>query len=222
MRNSYTRRGSVRHSSSSESIFSNQWILIAIAAIIAIFVGFKIFGNSATPETSASTDFITLTPSSATSAVYITPANGSRKQITETGKYFVTDSGATIEAGTATGSIRGSDLDFDENTDITYKIAISTENQTTNDTIKLNRGRVWVDSSSNNLFVELNNFTAKIPSGSIAIFEQTNVVNSAAYAISGNIEIITEIGQQTIKPGEKILVRPSDIKSTSTQLSELV
>ena len=50
------------------------------------------------------------------------------------------------------------------------------------------------------------------------MLEQTNVINSVAYAIKGDIEIITEIGQRTLKPGEKILLSPSDIKSSTTKL----
>lgn len=219
MRNNYTRRGAVHRES---SLASNHLLWVGIAVVIAIFVFVKFFFSSDATTVNASTDFISVTPVGNTSAVSITPASGSKKTLSATDKFYTTDSLLKIEAGSATGSIRNSFIDFDESSEVTYSVATSAENQSPNDTITLKRGRLWVNSRSSNLFVKLDNLTAKIPSGSVAILEQMNVVHSVVYAISGDIEIITDVGQQTIKAGEKIVIMPSDVKNSQTKLSELV
>lgn len=197
-------------------------IWIIAGAIIALFILFKIFGSGAKSSTPTSGDFIALTPANNASAVYITPEGWARKQITETTNFYSSDASASVEAGNANGTMHGSKLDIDENTEITYKTGQVKDASWTNDKIKLNKWRLLIESHADNLFVELNNFTAKIPSGTTIILEQTNIINSVAYAIAGNAEIMTDVGQQTLKAGEKILISPSDVKNTQTKLSELV
>lgn len=54
------------------------------------------------------------------------------------------------------------------------------------------------------------------------MLEQTNIINSVVYAVQGDVEIITDVGQYTLKAGEKIVVSPSDIKNAQTKLADNV
>lgn len=61
---------------------------------------------------------------------------------------------------------------------------------------------------------------AKIPNGNIAMIEQKNSVYSTVYAIRGNIDISTEIGQYTLPHGQKIAISASIAQDTATKLSD--
>ncbi len=65
----------------------------------------------------------------------------------------------------------------------------------------------------------MKNLTAKISAGNALILEQTSIL-STAYALKGDVDIITDIGQYTLKHGERLMLDASDISNVSTRLAE--
>lgn len=207
-RSSYTRQNS---SNSDSKIW---WIL---GAIIAILLGLKFFysGNSTTNEVSK-WDYITIIPGEK-SVVAIADKNLKETTITKEENLFITDNYVSVSEWSAIAKVKTSNIDLDEKTQISYISSnIDSEN------IKLEKWRAWVDSSWNTNSIELKRMTVKIPSGSIALVEQTNTAFSVAYAIQWNIDISTTIGQYTLKPGQWIKLSDSNLTSEQTKLSDLV
>lgn len=151
------------------------------------------------------------------SVVKIADSNKKETQISETTKLFTTDSFALIEQGGATAKINSSSLDIDEKTQFSY--SGSSQN---NENISLTKGRIWITAEGNTILAELKRLNAKIPSGNIAMIEQTNSAFSVVYAIRGDIDIITSIGQYTLKPGQGIKISDSNLNNIQTKLSDLV
>ena len=159
---------------------------------------FKFFGggaNSTTP-TVQTQNYISITPTGVTSMVYIAQAEGKDTQISAEQKLYTTDAYVLVDSGSASAVLKSSKMDLDEKTQISYVSSdINGEN------LKLEKGRVWVD-SENTISIELKRLTAKIPAGAIAMVEQTNTAFSVVYAIRGNIEIQTTLGQYTLPAGK--------------------
>ncbi len=220
MRNANLRWGRASRGSYSQDSFTqnNKMLLYIIGAIVAIFFVFKIFSGGGTSEKTGS--FMTIAPADAKSIVYITDANNKKTQITKAESLYATDISAFVESGSATGAISSSFVDFSGNTEFAYTNETTADSTTKNDVIKFTKGTAWVDSSANNLIVKMANLSAKIPSGSIAIVEQTNTFFSSVYAIRGNIEITTSVGQYTLTPGKKISLSSGDNTNANTVLEE--
>lgn len=185
---------------------------------MAIFLVTKIFSGGTTPEKTGS--FMTISPANAKSTVYITNDKAKKNQITKSESLYSTDTSAFVESGSATGAIASSFVDFSANTEFAYTTETVADSASKNDVLKFTKGTAWVDSSANNLVVKMANLSAKIPSGSIAIIEQTNTVFSSVYAIRGNIEITTSVGQYTLTSGKKISLSSGDSSNANTVLDE--
>lgn len=217
MRNANIRRWSHRSAHNNTAII---WAILAI--VVAIFVVIKIFGSgsskTSTPETNAA---ISITPMNEDSTVYITAAGGTKKKITETTALYTSDESSEVSSGGATAKLGASTLDMDESSQISYAQKPADGANPAIDTIRLTRGRMWVASESENLYVEAQNLTARVPTKSIAIVE-TTVAFGVVYAIQGTIDISTNVGQYSLKAGEKLLLGNSDAANAQTKLSEHV
>lgn len=210
--NSYSR-------ASKNHFFSRPVVLLTIGLLL-IFAWFKIFGgNNSTPTTPVeqSRDYIEINPTWTTSMVYIAQSPEREVPISSQQKLYLTDAYVLIDQWSATASLKTAKLDFDEKTQLSY--AASDINA---ETLRLEKGRFWIDSWSESVFIELKRLTAKMGNGAIAMIEQTNTAFSVVYAIKGNIEIQTSIGQYTLPAGKGIKISDSNLSSTSTKLADLV
>lgn len=217
MRNANIRGHRSRHHSDN-NFLQNPIIWYIVAAVVAIFFVMKIFGGNASPEAKAGA-FISLVPADAKSTVYIAGDSGKKSQISESTNLYTTDT-ATVEAGSAKARIGSSTIDFSHNTEFAYTQDATAESATKNDIIKFTKGTGWVDSSSDSLIVQMANLSAQVPSGSIAIIEQTNAYFSSVYAIRGNVNITTKVGQYTLAAGKKISLSSGEASNSSTVLEE--
>lgn len=200
-----------------ESNNSKIWWIVGI--VIVVFIIFKFFvGWNSTWNTQQTGDFITITPDEK-SIIAIADKNLRETTLNWTGsqKLFTTDGYILVSEGSAKAKVKSSYIDLDEKTQISY-ISSNIDSES----LKLEKWRAWVESIWNSNEIELKRMTVKIPSGSIAMIEQTNTAFSVAYAISGNIEISTIIGQYTLKAGEWIKLSDSNLTSEKTKLSDLV
>lgn len=81
-----------------------------------------------------------ISPVDAKSSVFITNDSGKKQQITQTTSFYTTDSLVSVEAGSATGSLVGSFLDFSANTEFSYtNETSSTDSATKNEVIKFSK-----------------------------------------------------------------------------------
>lgn len=221
MRNANIRRGhsarSYNHSNQiGDFVSQNLWYIVG--AIILIFIGIKVFGGSSdTPANQG--NFLSVSAHDAKSTIYISDTDGKKSQISSSGSLYADKGSLVVESGGAIAKLGASNFDFASNSEIQYKEKKS-DTGTTQDIIKVSKGIAWVDSSSENLLIELNNLSAKVPSGSIAMFEQSNSVFSSVYAIRGDIQIMTNVGQYTLTPDKKISLSSGDATNANTNLSE--
>lgn len=212
----------VRSSNSSYSRQNNRfnsnskiwWIVIIV---IFFVLWFKFFTSWNKTDTKASEwEYLTVIPWEK-SLVQIVDKNKKENPITWEQKLFTTDSYLDVNEGSATIKLKTSYIDLDEKTQISYKSSsIDWEN------IKLEKWRIWTQSNSTPLIVELKRMNVKIPEWSIALLEQTNTAFSVAYAIQWNIEISTVIWQYTLKPWQWIKLSDNNLTSEKTKLSDLV
>jgi hypothetical protein len=83
---------------------------------------------------------ISVTPGSG-SEVYIKPATGSAKQITEKENLYTTDTSLSVTSGIATFLSEFIDGTIDKSSEMSYK-----ESLTDGEKIEFSRGRLWVES----------------------------------------------------------------------------
>lgn len=189
-----------------------------MALIAAVFVFLKLFGGSS-GSTTKSENFLSVTPTDSKSVVYLVDANGERKQVSGSGALYANNGSLVVESGGATAKLDATRFDIAANSEISYKVKTS-DNGTSTNTIKVSKGMVWADSSSNTLLFELTNLSAKVPSGAIAMLEQTNTVFSSVYSLRGDVQIVTNVGQYSLSAGKKISLSSGEAGNASTNLSE--
>lgn len=221
MRNVNVRgRGAYNHRQNEANNLKKIIAIIAIM-VVALFVVMKIFGNSesSTQNQGAS---LHITPLDAKSSIYVSNQKGNKTMITSSGSLYANGDLLVVDDGGAKAILGASSFDFARNSEILYEAKVNADTNTTTDTIDIQKGSAWAQSASDNLVIKLKNLSAKLPSGSIAMFEQTNTVFSSVYAIRGNVQIITSVGQYTLTPGKKISLSGGEATNASTNLSEKV
>ena len=210
--NTYNRR----HSNSRSSSWSNQLLWVVIGVIVIAFFLMKMlwgWGNEKSPSSDVS---IAITPMDEKSLVYISPNGKEQTSITTTQSLYTSDAYVLVEQGGAKGVSKNTLLDLSEKTQISYKASTGT-----GDLFEMEKWRIWVEATQQDVVVSMRNFNVRIPAGAIALLEQNNIIYSTAYAIRWSVDIITPIGQYTLEHGNRIMVSASDIANTQTKLSEL-
>lgn len=158
------------------------------------------------PETSASTVFISMTESS-------------KNRITGTGgqPLYVGDKSISVETGGAHATNDDMSIDLDERTELIYLSHTST-----GDKLKLTKWRVWIEQSTNTTTTEMKNISVTTKAGNTTMLEQNNQIYSTVYAITWDTQISTSIGEYTLKAGNRIMISASDLANPGLQLSTLV
>jgi hypothetical protein len=159
-----------------------------------------------TPETPASTVFISMTDSSK-----------SRIAWTGSQQFYVGDSSVSVENGWATTKNSNISIDMDEKTEFTY-----ISNSGTGDTFKLIKWKLWMNQSSLLSRAEMKNLSVILPAWTIVMLEQTNPVFSTVYVFQWDAKIITSIGEYTLKAGNRIMLSATELSNPGTQLSSQV
>lgn len=196
-RNSYSRQSS-----------SNNIIWIILAAAVVLFLGFKFFASPSNNTKNLDT----------THAMSVTPGEKSLvsiggKNISEQQNLF-TDEVAIVEQWNAIGTIGAARLDIDEKTEFTNISSAENGNK-----IKLEKGRIWIDGASS---AELKRLTVTVPTGGIAMIEQTNTAFSVVYAIQGISEISTSIWKYSLSPGEGIKLSDNNLANSQTKREDII
>ncbi|MBX9809843.1 hypothetical protein K2X92_05625 [Candidatus Gracilibacteria bacterium] len=207
MSHEYSRSRSV----SSQIPWTWVGIIVAIFAIIIIARSFSSSGNSVdeqrahlliSPETTASTIFISMTESS-------------KNRLTGTGgqPLYVGDKSVSVETGGARAKNANLSMDLDERTELSY-----VNTSSTGDTISMSKGRVWIEQTSNTGLIKMKNLSVATKAGDVIIVEQNNQIYSTVYALKGDITISTSVGDHTLKSGNRIMVSASDLANPGLQL----
>jgi len=155
------------------------------------------------------------------SEAYITPANGSQKQITGEQSLYTSDNSLSVSNGTVqlTSSlidayiVASSDQSY-RTTEIAYK-----EHTIESEKLELIRGQIWIESHGQ-VTLQAKNFEASIMDGNIVLVEQNPIV-STLYALKWDISLTTEGRSYTLTAGKKIMISKSDLSNPGTTLDML-
>lgn len=207
MSHEYSRSRSV----SSQIPWTWVGIIVAIFAIIIIARSFSSSGNSVdeqrahlliSPETTASTIFISMTESS-------------KNRLTGTGgqPLYVWDKSVSVETGWARAKNANLSMDLDERTELSYVNTSSTW-----DTISMSKWRVWIEQTSNTGLIKMKNLSVATKAWDVIIVEQNNQIYSTVYALKWDITISTSVWDHTLKSGNRIMVSASDLANPWLQL----
>lgn len=195
------RSSTHQRSPRSESSFPWIWVII-IGAIFGIILLNSIFSGKTTTSTGGS--FLTVSPGSG-SEVYIKPASGSSKQITDVEDLYTTDTSLSISNGFAHVASTFIDGYLDKSSEMVY-----TAHATDGEKIEFTRGRLWIESHGNNI-VQMKNIDITLKDGDIVMAEQPNQIFSTLYVLRGNIMISAGTMTSTLSAGKKIMVSKSDL-----------
>lgn len=207
--------GNSRRSSRSQSQSSKN-ILVIVAIIVVVFFVIKMLGKENTPTQQTEMSSMSITPQE-NSRVYISPDGEKRVEISNAHELYTNDAYVLVESGNAIGTFSGVTVDIDENAQLSFR----GESQT-GGTFLLTSGRIWVDGGENGTILEMTNMNVQIPSGGIILAEKSRSEFDTVYAIKGDTNIITPIGQYTLKSLERITLSTADINSTQTRLPDLI
>lgn len=208
------RRGQYSNHQKSLQFFSNRIVWTVIFLIIAIPILNSLFFGDKTPKKNENpANGVALTLGEESSVAYIYSKDNKKTRLTSEGKVlFAADKYAEVERGFVNATLNGTKINIDANTQFSF-----IDDPTTSALAVT--GAIWVD--SHNSTIKANNLTANIPSNSIAIVEGT-IAQGTVYAISGNTDIVTPKGQTTIKTGQMITIRNSDLENAALNLEEKI
>lgn len=210
MSHEYSRSRSV----SSQIPWTWVGIIVAIFAIIIIARSFSGSGNNVddqrahlliSPETTASTIFISMTESS-------------KNRLTGTGgqPLYVWDKSVSVETGGARAKNANISMDLDERTELSYVSTSSTW-----DIISMSKWRVWIEQTANSGLIKMKNLSVITKTWDIIIVEQNNQIYSTVYALRWDVTISTSVWDHTLKSGNRIMVSASDLANPWLQLTGL-
>ena len=206
----------MRTPSHTRSSRSENWIPWTWITIIAVILG-VIFLNSyfsGRTDTSTAGSFLLVEPGSG-SEVFIKTANNASKQISETEKFYTTDTSLSISSGFAHISSKYIDGYLDTSTELSYK------NHTTGgEKIDFTRWRLWIESHGNNTLT-MKNIEVVVKDGDIIMLEQPNQIFSTLYVLRGNVSISAGWINSQITSGKKIMVSKSDLANPWITLDKL-
>lgn len=201
-----------RRNTRSQSSLSWTW-MIAVWIVVGLILLKWIFWWS--DNATSNSGYLTITPSWADNTVSITMNNNSKVRIHGPEKLFASDKSVAVESGgIATGENSQMKLDIDGNTELRYISSSSSES-----TLSVPKGRVWINSKTSPITIELKNLSLRIQWEDIAFVEQNNAY-SIVYAIKGASSISTSKGTYSLGAGNRIMIGASDLVS-SESLSSL-
>lgn len=149
------------------------------------------------------------------SEVYIKPATGSAKQISEMEQLYTTDTSLSVTSGVATFSSEFIDGTIDKSSEMAYR-----ERLADGEKIEFSRGRLWVESKWTIQLV-MKNMDATVKEGNIVLLEQPNQIFSTLYALKWDITIVAWGMTHVLKAWKKIMISKSDLANPGTTLEML-
>jgi hypothetical protein len=106
-------------------------------------------------------------------------------------------------------------IDIDRGSELAYN-----SSSASGENIDLIKGKIWIESKSPTLSVSLKNLTVVTPPSAIVIASQDSRGNSSVYGVSGTSTIRTRIGSYTLNAGNRIMLSPTDLSSSQSDLAD--
>ena len=187
-----------------------SYLLPVFAAVVILVLIVKaFFGSSGTDSDANKGDYVTVTPKSENSEVYIYMSGDSKKQITGESKLFSTDNELKVNSGDAdiTFADEASKISADKLAEISYRGVIAGKK-----TFDLTSSYIWVEAASANLAFNLTNFKVAPESGAIFALYQ-NAVGSNLYVLKGNVAVTSETSSTTVGLGQMVMLLIGEVKT---------